>query len=249
MSPELLNKLQSSVEKYKDSYFYVEKKLFLLLKSDWETSGTTVIFNEWDEIMASLNGGDCVELAKNLLFDWKKSGFLQGLTNLGYKTLYAEGQEPHFFNIDDDNHAFLLLQNQRERIIVDPALQVIENLDTSQYTVRDTKSVDDILRLPRGANRQLGLTKVNTIENFLNVWSDVSLETAIVGVTQSQSFAVFLGFLQMDSALVPIIRLSQKDQRYFLFIDPSNNTLISNIDTTNSSKLEREEIQKLIHVL
>jgi hypothetical protein len=248
ISPELYRKIYESLELFGQGYKHVCEKLKAIITEQVEIEKEVAMFTEWDSNMSSFSGGDCVDLTKKLLQEWQSSGLIQELTKSGWEVLFAEGTEPKFFNSEEDNHAFILVIKDKNKIIVDPSLQLVGNCKLLQYKTRHSEPVLNILDFDRGNQRKIKITYVQKENDLFDLVNLGDIEAAVIGITDSGSFAVFIGIIQTSKGIAPFVKLSRDEQRFY-FIPDGKGNILSNIKLDSLNQVELDEVENIKEVL
>jgi hypothetical protein len=226
---EIIIEILNSFKEFESSYKNVFEKLSSLAQVPLKVEDSKVIITNWLDVLSRFNGGDCVDIAIMLLGKWEESGLINKLEELGYTIIFAEGSEPQFFNKTEDNHAFILIENQSSSIVVDPALQIIDNLETSGYSVREKTTITDILQLNRGNDRVIDLN------------SNLK-ESAVIGITDNSEYAIGISFKSENGKIIPFTKLFKGSSRVYL----SEN---SRDDLDEIPIISRVEIEEVLNSL
>lgn len=197
-----------------NSYRHLRDKVDGILQSNILLNSTHAEINEWNEIMQTFNGGDCVDITLTLTRKLEDEGILRQLFESDIQVEIGQGTESNLFFSERDNHAFLLLKNSSsQQLVLDAALQVICNIKDSNCTLRETTDYKGLMNIDRGTSRKIRLT------------DDIkTAETAIIGVTDDYKTAVSLGFHKSDNS--PFFRLTSGGNESFLGLEEYNQTLV-----------------------
>jgi hypothetical protein len=240
LSDVLIQQVINSVLELKDAYVRVPEKLNKLAPTPINITEGKATISNWSNVLQSFDGGDCVDITQTLLKIWQEDGILDELEKADVLVEFVEGTEPKFFNSDEDNHAFLVLSNTVNKVVVDPSLQVIASKDSSGYSGRTKKSVDAVLILKRKGERVLSVANVSDID---------AMETAVVGLTSNRDCAISLGFVDGRVTTTPLLKLSKGTNRYYISFENERETGTDDVKFNGISEESLNEISRIIRIV
>ena len=165
------------------------------------------------------------------------SDIANSLEAQGISIVFCEGLEPVFFNTEEDNHAFLILENKDLKVTLDPSLRVLLPFNKSGYSIRDRVETDKILNLFRHDERPI---KIIHSDDILSL-DQLSPQTALVGVTSDYGLAIELGFTLIQNKVAPFLKIHEGKERYYIRDKDELRVLNLSVDNQN-------EIQEMLEI-
>ncbi len=251
-----LDKISQDVAELKEGYENPAERVKLLLKNPiYVDKNGDLMVPYWLESATRPQGGDCVDLAEDLMFKWQIESFVEDVQAKGCDILFCQGTGPDFFQNEGTNHIFLAIGKSKDNdrntfvesdlAIVDPSLQIVDTPEVAKYHIRQAG-----LNLTTLTNRLHKPIKPVVIPDH----SDGNLKISfnkdhrlIIGLDPERSFALFLSIGKFHDQYHPFISICDKNARDgVIMIYPKSKRIF---DTMSNLKGVTQENKKYLYGL
>lgn len=256
-----LKKITQDVRDLKHGYESPHERIDLILKNPiYIDKYGNLMVPFWLESTPRPQGGDCVDLAEDLIFKWHLDSFVDETNAKGCDIIFCQGRGPDFFSGKESNHIFLAIGKSKngdkrtfvdsEVVIVDPSLQTIDLLSDSNYIIRDGNR--NMSSLTNRLHKPIQPTEIPPDYNPGNF--DISLNKdrrLIIGLDPKRQFAVFLAVSKYKESYSPFLTIVDKDTKEgAVLVDPKSQKIVDAVSHLRGINDETKQyFRKLVEKL